>query len=130
MPDQYQDGLDMSMIEVRRSDIHGRGLFARRRIRKGQIIGDYDGPVTHRIGAYTLWIEEEDGRIFGISGRNALRFVNHSTRPNAAFYGRTLEAIRTIQPGEEITHHYGDDWTEDAPQAREMAEHAPAAAVA
>lgn len=95
--------------EVRRSPIHGRGLFAVAPIRKGEIIGHYDGPETRHIGAYTLWIEDDD-RTYGISGRNAMRFVNHSCKPNAAFYGRALEALRTIKPGEEITHHYGDDW--------------------
>ncbi len=97
-------------VEVRRSPIHGRGLFAAQRIRKGTLIGRYAGPRTRRIGAYALWFTDEEGNVYGISGRNVLRFVNHSRTPNAVFYDEELFALRPIAPGEEITHHYGADW--------------------
>jgi SET domain-containing protein len=40
-----------------------------------------------------------------------LRHINHSDSPNAVYYD-SLEvcALRDIQAGEEITHHYGADW--------------------
>lgn len=96
---------------VQRSPIHGRGLFATRTIRKGEAIGRYDGPEVSEDGDHVLWVYDEDEeREYGIEGRNELRFVNHSGRPNANFDGRVLLALRRIRRGEEITHHYGKDW--------------------
>lgn len=99
-------------IEVRSSPIHGRGLFARRRIRKGAYIATFEGRETARDGMHVLWVVREDGSEVGIEGRNALRFLNHSSRPNAEFLGADLHAVRNIQPGAEITFHYGEDWND------------------
>jgi len=96
---------------VRSSSIHGRGLFACRRIAKGERIGRYEGPIVDRDGDHVLWVyDETSGREVGICGQNELRYVNHSPRPNACFYGDELEALRTIQIGDEITHDYGWEW--------------------
>lgn len=96
-------------LQVRRSAIHGRGLFPRAPIRAGTRIGEYRGERTTRNGAYVLWIQE-DGTVYGIIGRNELRFMNHSASPNAWFDGPVLYALRLIEPGEEITLDYGEDW--------------------
>lgn len=96
-------------VMIRRSEIHGRGLFAVRRIPRGARIGIYEGPKTLRNGAYVLWVDE-GGREFGIAGKNDLRFVNHSKRPNAVFEADELFSLRAIAPGEEITFDYGADW--------------------
>ncbi len=95
---------------VKRSSIHGRGLFAARRICSHAQIGIYEGPATTRDGRYVLWYPDEEGRECAIRGTNSLRFVNHSLAPNAEFQGAELFAIGTIEPGAEITIHYGDDW--------------------
>jgi len=100
----------MDRIEVRRSPIHGRGVFARRRIREGTYIASFKGVETKRDGEYVLWALDEDGNEVGIRGRNELRFLNHSLEPNSEFRGTNLHALRNIQPGSEITIHYGDDW--------------------
>lgn len=92
---------------VRQSEIHGRGLFAAKRIRKGALIGIYDGPESKRDGNYVLWIERDDGSEYGIAGKNKMRFVNHSREANACFFDEELVALRSIEPGEEITHDYG-----------------------
>lgn len=97
-------------VQIKSSAIHGRGLFAAGVIDRGSRIGEYRGPPTSRNGAYVLWITEEDGTVHGIAGKNRLRFVNHSRRPNAAFDGSELRARRRIRPGEEITVDYGPDW--------------------
>lgn len=93
-----------------RSSIHGKGLFAGRSFRKGERIGAYEGPRVARDGMHVLWVEEDDGEYFGIDGRNALRYLNHSSRPIAEFDGNELYALRRIGPGDEITIDYGDEW--------------------
>jgi SET domain-containing protein len=98
-------------IAVEQSSIHGKGLFARTRIRRNAHIADFEGDHTQRDGTHVLWVDEGDGWI-GIRGRNELRFLNHSPNPNAEFRGRALHATRNIQPGDEITFHYGDEWEE------------------
>lgn len=98
------------MYKVKQSEIHGRGLFATKKIEPGTLIGDYEGPEAKRDSAYVLWVTGDDGIERGILGRNSLRFVNHSLKPNAEFCGPTLVSVETIPPGSEITCHYGEDW--------------------
>lgn len=100
------------LVEVRRSSIHGKGLFARRRIRAGTRIGSYEGPRTQKIGDHVLWVVDEEGNEYGIDGRNELRYVNHSRRPNVVFEEADLIALRDIEPGEELLHDYGEDWAD------------------
>jgi SET domain-containing protein len=100
-------------IAVAQSPIHGQGCFARRRFRKGQWIGAYEGPSTMEDDTYVLWIDEgEDGREEwrGVDGVNELRYMNHSSKPNTEFIGVNLYALRNIAPEEELTFHYGADW--------------------
>ena len=104
-----------SKLAVKRSPLHGRGLFAKSTIRKGTLIGIYEGRKTKRDGTYVLWVEDD----FGIDGTNELRFVNHSPAPNAVFWGEELHAIKTIREGDEITHHYGPEWEPKAPKRRQ-----------
>jgi len=101
------------MIDVQPSPIHGLGVFAARRIPADTYIGSYEGPIVwdeDNDNDYVLWILDEDGSGYGINGQNALRYVNHSSDANAIFYDEELWSLRTIEPGEEICHHYGDDW--------------------
>lgn len=102
-----------SYTRVRRSPIHGRGLFAAGKIPKGAYLGTYEGVVTDRDGCYVLWVENEahDGT-YGVRGQNSMRFVNHSSTPNAEFDAEALHSLRPIKPGEEITVDYGPDWAE------------------
>ena len=99
---------------VKRSRIHGRGLFARRRLTRGRFIGSYEGRPTRRNGRYVLWIPGNNGALEGIHGTGPLRYVNHSPRPNATFYGPHLFSLRRIAPHEEITIDYGDEWDDVA----------------
>jgi SET domain-containing protein len=100
-------------VEVRESPIHGKGVFARRRLRRGQWIGRFEGDSTRRNGTYVLWLIDEDGRETGIRGRNALRFLNHGDPENAEFVDADLHAVRNIQPGAEILIDYGEAWEAD-----------------
>jgi len=94
------------------SPLHGTGLFAARSIARGSYIGTYHGPTARRNGMYVLWLFDPDdpSDIYGISGRNLLRYLNHSRPGNACFEGADLYARRRIAEGEEITFDYGDEW--------------------
>ena len=110
-------------IEVRRSKIQGRGVFATRRIRKGQRIVEYAGErVTpdegerryvegdmsrHHTFLFTL---DENTVIDGGRRGNISRFINHSCDPNAEAIIEDdrifIYAKRNIQPGTEILYDY------------------------
>ena len=95
------------------SSIHGKGVFAGRDFVEGDLIGVFEGEETGEDGEHVLWIDdEESGRIYGLRGTNDLRFVNHSSRPNAEFDGERLIALSAIHTDEEITFHYGDAWND------------------
>jgi len=111
------------LYAVRRSTIHGRGVFAAARIRKGSRIIEYrgehisDAEYDRRYGdesefsTHTMlfWIEK-DRYIDATRVGNSARWINHSCRPNAETVdedGRIfVEAVRDIRPGEEITYDY------------------------
>lgn len=100
----------LETVFVAPSRIHGRGLFARGPLKRGDYIGTYEGPYARRTGTHVLWVEQDDGSELGISGRNSIRYANHSRKPNAEFEGFDLYATKRIKAEEEITIHYGDDW--------------------
>ena len=102
-------------VKVKKSPIHGRGVFARRTISRGEFIGLFEGKITHRDGTHVLWLPDDDGELYGIKGKNCLKFLNHSLVPNAEFNDEgELHAVMDIDSDEEITIHYGEEW-EDTP---------------
>ena len=94
---------------VDQSKVHGRGLYAKVGISKGEYMGTYDGPPAKNNGMHVLCVEDDDGEWCGVNGENMLRYLNHSKNPYAEFYGCDLYALREIPPGVEITINYGDD---------------------
>lgn len=98
------------LVYVGESAIHGRGLFAAEAIEADALIGEFEGPRTKRDGPHVLWVIEDDGSEYGVRGANELRFVNHSSEPNAVFWGAELWSLRAIAKDEEITFDYGPDW--------------------
>ena len=111
------------MMRVRRSRVHGRGVFAVRRIRKGTRIIEYLGDrVSHHQADLRyehkdisdnhtfLFIVDRGVVIDGGANGNDARFINHSCDPNSESLIDDrrvfIEAIRTIRPGEEITYDY------------------------
>ena len=62
-------------FEVRESGIHGRGLFATAKIRKHTFIGLFDGPRVKKDGPHVLWVEDERGKVYGVRGKNELRYL-------------------------------------------------------
>jgi SET domain-containing protein len=117
---------------VRRSRIHGRGVYATRRIRKGTRIVEYVGErISHEEAderyaykglddGHTFLFVVDDRMVIdaGVDGNEA-RFINHSCDPNCepVTEGRRIyiEALRTIEPGEELGYLYGLTWTSTDP---------------
>ena len=112
MKKRIHDGELRQWVYAADSAIHGTGCFAARAIDKNAYIGSYHGPVAKRNGTYVLWVFDPDDHtdIYGISGRNLLRYLNHSRPANARFEGADLFARRRIAAGEEITFDYGEEW--------------------
>ena len=110
-PPEAQGYPDLTwLFQMKASRIHGKGLFARIPIQESQYLGSYDGRTTHENGMHVLWVQDTSGKWVGRDGENLLRYINHATPPNAEFDGFDLYALRAIQPGEEITIDYGDEF--------------------
>jgi SET domain-containing protein len=114
---------DGPLYVVRRSRIHGRGVFAARTIPKGTRIVEYRGrrisydlaaelyPDDDAAPTHTFLFElDEDTVIDAGQGGNAARWINHSCAPNCEAVDEDnrifIEAIRTIRPGEELGYDY------------------------
>lgn len=96
-------------VYVGESKIHGRGLFASRDIKKGELIGEFACKPSKNDGAHVLWIEEDQG----YQVIDDFKYINHDNKANAAYYDDfTVMAIKKIKKDEEITHYYGEDWGE------------------
>jgi uncharacterized protein len=111
------------LLEVRASPLHGQGAFALRRIRKGTRIIEYLGERVSHAEADRRY-ESKDERdshtfLFIVDGRtvidagvegNEARFLNHGCEPNCESVIQErrvfIEALRTIEPGEELTYDY------------------------
>ncbi len=94
---------------VDRSPIHGRGLFARTDIPKGEYLGTYDGATVRKNGMHVLWVEDKPDKWLGRDGKNMLRYLNHNRKPNAEFDEYDLYSMKKIRAGKEITFDYGED---------------------
>jgi hypothetical protein len=91
------------MYEVRESPIHGRGLFSTTGIEPDTVLGVCRArPAGREDSPYVLWLGKQPVEVLC-----DLRFINHSPRPNVVYYDDlSVVALRTIRPGEELTHNY------------------------
>ena len=93
---------------VNKSNIHGKGLFARVDIPENTVIGTLDGTPCKKDGPHVLWLDDTQG----IKVTCDLKFINHADKPNACYYDDlTVVALKDIRADEEITHNYETaDW--------------------
>jgi SET domain-containing protein len=112
----------LQSIEIRRSRIHGRGLFARRDIPAGSRLIQYVGrripkhesaELCLKQNAYIFTLNEQDD-VDGRVSWNPARLINHSCEPNCDAELDDRDRIwivsrRAIQRGEELTYNYGYD---------------------
>jgi SET domain-containing protein len=111
------------LIEVRASPLHGLGVFATHRISRGTRILEYLGERVSHAEAdrryqhkdvadnHTfLFIVDAHTVIDAGAGGNEARFVNHACVPNCESVIESrrvfIDALRTIEPGEELTYDY------------------------
>jgi SET domain-containing protein len=104
--------------EVRASGTHGRGLFAARAIREGEIVSIRGGHILPRrlprglrpprgywgypiAGGFVL------GPLTRREADSVMMFLNHSCEPNVGIQGQIIfVAMRDIRRGEELTIDY------------------------
>ncbi|UGQ47213.1 SET domain-containing protein [Massilia endophytica] len=120
----HNDKTPSPLYEVRISPVHGRGVFARRKIAAGKRIIEYTGeridwdetcrraeekggPINH-----TFFFTLSNGMLIdGGANGNEARFINHSCEPNCEAVEEDdrvyIHALRPIEKGEELNYNYG-----------------------
>jgi SET domain-containing protein len=99
-------------VEVEDTKGKGKGVFAKRNFKKGELIFRYKkGKIVARkdFGKLSEWesdhLDELDEDKFEVQPAPAC-FVNHSCDPNAIAKGRSYFVLKSIKKGEEITVDY------------------------
>ena len=111
-------------IQVRRSGVHGKGVFALVDIPRGERIIEYTGeliswdeaqrrhPHDPQDPNHTFYFHIDDQHVIdALYGGNAARWINHSCAPNCEADeddGRIfIKSRRRIKAGEELNYDYG-----------------------
>ena len=104
----------MPEVEIKKSNIHGQGLFAVRDFKVGEVVVKWNPKILTEKELNELPPEEKHfilrrgGKIFLMQSPE--RFVNYSCDPNTHSDEGFDVAIRNITAGEEITSDYaGED---------------------
>ena len=112
----------MRRVIVRRSSVHGKGVFAIHALAAGERVLEYKGEImpwrvaVHRhrregVAGHTFFFGLSDGRVIdGSRGGNSARWLNHACAPNC----ETIEdgnrifihTLRPIDAGEELFIEY------------------------
>ena len=111
-------------IQVRRSGVHGKGVFAVTDIPKGEVIIEYVGEIITWEEAlrrhphdpsdpnHTFYFHIDENHVIdALYGGNASRWINHSCNPNCEpeeIDGRIfIQSKRAIKAGDELNYDYG-----------------------
>jgi SET domain-containing protein len=111
-------------IQVRRSGVHGKGVFALQDLAEGETLIEYVGEVISWDEAqdrhphdpqdpnHTFYFHVNEDRVIdALFGGNSSRWINHSCSPNCEADEENdrifIKAIRNIQAGEELNYDYG-----------------------
>lgn len=116
---KWKPTIDKKVTVKRAAKGAGLGLFAEESIEAGEYIIDYVGEILpnaqceDHLGKYLFEVDEHF-TIDGSSRENIARYINHACKPNAEVEIEQGEiniyAIKHIEPGEEITYHYGKEY--------------------
>ena len=103
-------------VVIKPSTIHGLGMHAKTKIRKGEIVFIKGGHILRREDVYSSskinsYLPIDDNYVLGSANpdeEEAIKlYINHSCSPNCGVRGEiTFVAIRDIQSGEELTIDY------------------------
>jgi SET domain-containing protein len=112
----------MRRVTVRRSPVHGKGVFATRSLAAGERVLEYKGEITawrnalrrHRregVAGHTFLFGLSDGRVIdGGRGGNSTRWLNHACTPNCETIeddGRIfIYTLRPVDAGEALFIDY------------------------
>jgi SET domain-containing protein len=112
----------MRRVIVRKSPVHGKGVFATRSLAAGERVFEYKGEITawrnalrrHRregVAGHTFLFGLSDGRVIdGSRGGNSARWLNHACTPNCEAIeddGRIfIYTLRPVDAGEELFIDY------------------------
>jgi len=111
-------------IQVRRSGVHGKGVFALQDLAEGETLIEYVGEVISWDEAqdrhphdpndpnHTFYFHVNEDRVIdALHGGNSSRWINHSCDPNCEADEDNdrifIKAIRNIKAGEELNYDYG-----------------------
>jgi SET domain-containing protein len=111
-------------IQVRKSGVHGKGVFSVAPLKKGEVLIEYKGEIISWKEAlrrhphdpkdpdHTFYFHIDDKNVIDAKfGGNAARWINHACTPNCEadeIDGRIfIKALRAIKPGTELFYDYG-----------------------
>ncbi len=111
-------------IQVRRSGVHGKGVFALQDIAEGETVIEYVGEIISWDEAqdrhphdpsdpnHTFYFHVNEDRVIdALHGGNSSRWINHSCDANCEADEENdrifIKAIRNIAAGEELNYDYG-----------------------
>lgn len=113
--------MDNKKVVIKKTKKRGRGVFAKTRILKGEVIAVFDGPTYD--GDFEDWTDDlyyhaiQYGREKWRDSKGIARLINHSCDPNCGIRSLfKVVAMRDIMPGEEVTWDY--EMTEKNPYWR------------
>ena len=101
-----------SSIKIMKSRINGQGVFATRKIMKGEIILPWDMSIVFDRKKLEQLPRKEWKYVTSLDGKQFIllaspeRFVNHSCNPNTVIKNLSDVAAHDINEGEEITADY------------------------
>lgn len=96
----------MKNTVVKNSSIHGRGLFAFRKIFKGEIIEPIEGKIIFGDSKSRFSLKFSKGQSLILT--NKTKWINHSNDPNVTFNLKreSVIALKDIDVGEEMFSRY------------------------
>ena len=123
-PASATSAADGRRIQIRRSGVHGKGVFALQDLAEGETLIEYLGEVITWKEAlrrhphdptdpnHTFYFHMDEKHVIDAKhGGNSSRWINHSCKPNCEADetdGRVfIKALRNIKAGEELFYDYG-----------------------
>ena len=111
-------------IQVKKSGVHGKGVFAARDIVKGEVLIEYVGEIISAQEAedrhphdpndpnHTFYFQVDDDKVIdALHGGNSAKWINHSCSPNCkpeVIDDRVfIKAKKNIAAGSELNYDYG-----------------------